>query len=181
MYGIVNKAIEDLIRENFGSEKWELIRSRSGVEQQFFISNEPYDDSVTYRLAAAASDEMGIPLSDILRNFGEWWVLRTSREKYGSLMESGGASLREFLINLPYFHNRIMLIYPKIMPPEFKVTDVGQNSLKLHYFSKREGLKDFVYGLLSGIGKLYHTPLDILLIECRDLGHSHDIYQLNWR
>jgi hypothetical protein len=50
MYGIVNKAIEELVKENFGEEKWELIKIRSGVDVEFFISNEPYDDAITYQL-----------------------------------------------------------------------------------------------------------------------------------
>jgi hypothetical protein len=29
--------------------------------------------------------------------------------KYGGLMEAGGNDLKEFLINLPLFHNRVML------------------------------------------------------------------------
>jgi hypothetical protein len=39
-------------------------------------------------------------------------VLKTTKEKYGGLMEAGGNDLKEFLINLPLFHNRVMLIYP---------------------------------------------------------------------
>jgi hypothetical protein len=34
-------------------------------------------------------------------------------------VNSGGINLKEFLVNLPVFHNRIMLIYPKLTP-EFK-------------------------------------------------------------
>jgi hypothetical protein len=55
----------------------------------------------------------------VLIAFGEWWVMKTS-EKYPGLMNSGGINLKEFLVNLPVFHNRIMLIYPKLTPPEFK-------------------------------------------------------------
>ena len=39
MYGIVNKAIVDLVTTNFGQEKWEEILLKSGVEVDFFISN----------------------------------------------------------------------------------------------------------------------------------------------
>lgn len=38
MYGIVNKAIQDLVITNFGEQKWEDIRERSGIEEDFFIS-----------------------------------------------------------------------------------------------------------------------------------------------
>lgn len=62
MYGIVNKAIEELVLSNFGEEKWELIKKRGGLELDFFISNQPYDDAITYQLAKAVSEEMNIPL-----------------------------------------------------------------------------------------------------------------------
>ena len=180
MYGIVNKAIEDLVKENFGEEKWEAIKERSGVDVDFFISNEPYDDDITYKLAGAVSEEMKMSVSAVLEAFGEWWVLRTGKEKYGGLMEAGGHNLREFLVNLPVFHNRVMLIYPKLTPPEFKVSDATDTSIKVHYFSKRVGLQDFVRGLLSGLGKMYSTPTSIELIQSRDDGFDHEIFKVSW-
>ena len=180
MYGLVNKAIEELVTENFGAEKWALIKKRSGVDIDFFLSNEPYDDAITFQLAIAVSEEMNMPLSSVLEAFGEWWVLRTGKEKYGALMEAGGNGLKEFLLNLPVFHNRVLLIYPKLTPPEFKITDVEDNSLCLHYFSKREGLQDFVRGLLIGLGKMYHTPTIIELLQSRNDGSSHEIFKVSW-
>ncbi|MEI7965495.1 MAG: heme NO-binding domain-containing protein [Chitinophagaceae bacterium] len=180
MYGIVNKAIEELVTENFGAEKWALIKKRSGVDIDFFLSNEPYDDAITFQLAIAVSEEMNMPLSSVLEAFGEWWVLRTGKEKYGALMEAGGNGLKEFLLNLPVFHNRVLLIYPKLTPPEFKITDVEDNNLCLHYFSKREGLQDFVRGLLIGLGKMYHTPTTIELLQSRNDGSSHEIFKVSW-
>lgn len=180
MYGIVNKAIEDLVKENFGEEKWDIILEKSGVDVDFFISNEPYDDAITFKLAIAVSEVMEIPVSGVLQAFGEWWILKTSKEKYGGLMEAGGSSLKEFLHNLPIFHNRIMLIYPKLTPPEFKISNATDNSVQVHYFSKREGLQEFVRGLLTGLGKMYETAVEVELIQSRDDGNSHEIFQVSW-
>lgn len=180
MYGIVNKAIEELVIENFGEDKWEEIKAKSGVDIDYFISNEPYDDDITYKLAGAASEVMGISVDDVLIAFGEWWVTRTVKEKYGGLMEAGGASLKEFLKNLPLFHNRVMMIYPKLTPPEFKISELTENGLHLHYFSRRAGLKEFVRGLLQGLSKSYNTPLHIELIESRDEGKDHEVFKLIW-
>ena len=180
MYGIVNKAIESLVIENFGEAKWKIIKENSGIDVDFFMSNEPYDDDITYKLAGAVSKEMNITLSDVLITFGEYWVLKTGKEKYGSLMEAGGSNLKDFLRNLPAFHNRVMLFYPKLTPPEFKVTHEEERSLHLHYFSKREGLKEFVRGLLQGLGKLYSTPVQIELIEDRDAGADHEVFKVSW-
>lgn len=180
MYGIVNKAIEELVTANFGEDKWEAVKLRSGIDVDYFISSEPYDDDLTFKLAQAVSDEMGMTLSAVLIAFGEWWVVKTTKDKYGGLMEAGGDNLKEFLMNLPLFHNRVMLIYPKLTPPEFKVSDATENSINLHYFSKREGLQDFVRGLIQGLAIMYDTPVTINLLQTRDDGSSHEIFNVNW-
>ncbi len=180
MYGIVNKAIEELVLSNFGEEKWELIKKRGDLELDFFISNQPYDDAITYQLAKAVSEEMNIPLGEVFTAFGEWWILKTGKEKYGGLMQSGGSSLKEFLINLPAFHNRVMLIYPKLTPPEFKISHIEEKSIQVHYFSKREGLQQFVRGLLQGLGKMYQVNTAIELLESREGGSSHEVFKVSW-
>ena len=180
MYGIVNKAIESLVTENFGAEKWMAVKETSGIDIDFFISNEPYDDDITYALAGAVSKEMNISIADVLIAFGEYWVLKTGKEKYGSLMEAGGSNLKEFLKNLPAFHNRILLIFPKLTPPEFKVSNEEENSIFIHYFSRRVGLKEFVRGLLQGLGKLYNTPVELELLNDRDNGDDHEIFKVSW-
>jgi len=181
MYGIVNKAIEELVSETFGPEKWILVKEKSGVDVDFFISTEPDDDDITYKLAIAVSEEMQMPLSDVLIAFGEWWILKTGKEKYGYLMESGGSNFKEFIINLPLFHNRVMMIYPKLTPPEFKVTDIKENSLHLHYFSKRIGLQEFVRGLIQGLAKFYACDIEINLLLSRNENSDHEEFEIKWK
>jgi len=180
MYGIVNKAIEELVISNFGHDKWTLIKEKSGIDIDYFISTEPYDDAVTYLLAQAVAEVMDITLTDVLIAFGEWWILKTGKEKYGSLMKAGGKSLQEFLIHLPDFHTRIMLMYPKLTPPEFEITDIKENGLQVHYHSKREGLQEFVRGLLQGLSKLYQVETTILLLKSRNEGDHHEIFEIKW-
>ena len=180
MYGIVNKSIQDLITDNFGADTWETVKKKSGIDVDYFLSSEPYDDDITYKIAGAASEVSGMTVDEVLNAFGEWWILKTGREKYAGLMESGGNNLKEFLINLPQFHNRIMLMYPKLTPPEFKVSNTETNSIHVHYFSKRAGLKEFVRGLLSGLGKMYGVEASIELLQSRDEGNSHEIFKVSW-
>ena len=180
MYGIINKSIQDLITANFGHDKWDKVKEKSNVDVDFYLSNEPYDDDITYKLANAAAEVLDLSLGEVLHAFGEWWILKTGKEKYGGLMEAGGKNLKEFLLNLPLFHNRIMLMYPKLTPPEFKLSHIEPNSIHLHYHSKREGLQEFVRGLLSGLSKMYDVQSTIELIQSRDDGHSHEIFKVSW-
>lgn len=180
MYGIVNNAIEDLVRENFGDENWETVLKKSNIGVDYFLNSQSYDDAVTYALAEAVSEVNKIPIGDVFLAFGEWWVLRTSQERYGQLMAEGGSNLKEFLLNLPNFHNRLTLLYPNLTPPEFKVSNVKMHSLYLHYYSNRIGLQEFVRGLIYGLGKLYNVPVNVTLTSGRNEGHNHEIFMINW-
>lgn len=180
MYGMVNKAIEDLVVSNFGADKWQAIKEKAGVEEDVFLSNESYPDKMTYDLVGAASETLGIEARDVLITFGEHWVLKTAREGYGAMLEANGKTLPEFLINLPSFHTRVAMIFPNLQPPRFNCTEVQENSLLLHYHSHRPGLTDFVVGLLQGLGKMFNTPAQIEITERKADGADHDVFLVSW-
>ena len=180
MYGIINKSIGELVSKNFGEDKWAAVLEKCGMEDTFFISNEAYDDAITYKLAGSVAEVMNLTLEQVLFAFGEWWILETTRTKYGALLQSGGSNLKEFLTNLPLFHNHIMLLYPKLTPPEFRVSDVSENSICIHYFSKRVGLQEFVRGLLSGLSKLFSCDTIIEHLDSIDKGNDHEIFKVSW-
>ena len=180
MYGMVNKAIEDLVCRNYGAPTWKLIREQAGVEVEVFLSNEPYPDEVTYRLMAAASEILRLPASDILEVLGEHWILYTAQQGYGPLLRATGGSLPEFLLGLPNFHSRVAMIFPQLRPPRFECTDITACSLKLHYFTHRRGLESFVVGLVRGLGKMFGTPVTVDLAAARSRGADHDVFAVAW-
>ena len=181
MYGMVNKAVQDLIVTNHGEKVWEKIRLQAGVEEEMFISSEPYPDDITFRLVAAASAVLAVPAEVVLNDFGRWWILKTAKEGYGHLMKAGGRSLGEFLVNLPNFHTRIVMMMPALRPPEFECSDVEQDSLRLHYRSHRRGLSAFVIGLLEGLGEMFATPVTVCHEQRQDEGADHDVFQVSWK
>lgn len=180
MYGMVNKAIEEMVCSAHGEEAWEIIKEKAGVKADVFISNESYPDEMTYKLVASACELTGAPAEEILEAFGEHWVLKTARDAYGSLLDAGGKTLPEFLINLPNFHARVVMIYPKLKPPSFRVTNLQPRSLDLHYITHRPGLQSFVVGLIRGIGKMFETPATVTLLESRDSGADHEVFRVQW-
>ncbi len=181
MYGMVNKAVEEMVCARHGEAMWEAVKQRAGVEEEVFISNEAYPDALTYRLVAAVSELTGASAPEVLEQFGEHWVLKTAREGYGELLDAGGRSLPEFLANLPNFHARVSMIFPRLLPPRFRVTEVKPGSLHLHYYTQRAGLAPFVVGLLKGLGVRFGTPVrSITLIASREQGADHDTFLVEW-
>ena len=178
MYGIVNQAIKGLVTENFGEEKWQLIKENAGVEVEYFLSDQSYDDEITFNLVGAASNVLETPATAILEAFGKYWVLKTGMEKYGNLMKAGGNSFAEFVHNLPHFHSRIMLIYPKLSPPEFMVEEQDDKSILLHYYSSRDGLTHFVIGLIQGIAEMFEETCEITLLSSEKKEVWHDVFSI---
>lgn len=178
MYGLVNQAIQGLVVENFGADTWEKIKTIAHVDDEAFLSNKIYDDRITYDLAGAAAETLGISVGEVLHAFGKYWVLKVGNQKYGTLMRSGGDSLMEFLLNLPNFHSRVMLIYSDIRPPEFKIEQLDSRKVLVHYYSTREGLTDFMSGLISGLAELYQTEANISCVESRSQGNDHDVFEV---
>ena len=174
MYGLVNKAVEDLITSRFGAERWAAVKQRAGVGVEVFVGMEAYPDEVTYRLVAAASEELGLSPAEVLEAFGEYWTLFTIREGYGELLRTGGRTLAEFLCNLHNLHTHVALSFPNLEPPSFWCTDVTEGSLRLHYQSRRPGLAPMVIGLVRGLGVMFSTAVTVALARSRADGHDHD-------
>jgi len=180
MYGMVNKAVEEMVVMHHGEDTWERIKIRAGIDVDVFMSNEDYPDEITHALVAAASDILATPADTILEAFGEHWILHTAQEGYGGLLRAGGKNFPEFLANLPNFHTRVAMIFPNLQPPSFSCSEVGPTSLKLHYITHRPGMTGFVVGLIQGLAKMFATPVVIRMAQSRSEGADHDVFHIEW-
>lgn len=180
MYGLVNKAVEDMISDQFGDAKWGAIKAKAGVDVEAFVSNQPYPDEITYALVGAATQVLQVSQDELLIRLGKHWVLKTAAENYGPMMKSGGKNLREFLINLPNFHTRVAMLYPQLKPPLFTYSNLTNTSLMLHYHTHRPGLTMFVVGLVQGLGQYYNTPVQCDVADSKDAGGNHDVFAIRW-
>jgi hypothetical protein len=180
MYGLVNKALADMLREEHGGASWNLIRAEAGVDTEVFVTLDAYPDDVTYRLVASASAITNRPVDDVLRDFGRHWVVGTAHRHYGHLMRAGGRTLRDFLLALPNFHSRVLLIMPGMIPPEFECTDVTDDGMTLHYRSTRAGLAPFVDGALEALAEIFHAKLTVVRAPDRAESAGHTVFELRW-
>ncbi|WP_427160524.1 heme NO-binding domain-containing protein [Aliinostoc sp. HNIBRCY26] len=181
MYGLVNKAIQDMVCSRFGEDIWRTIKQKAEVDVDVFISMEGYPDDITHRLVKAASVVLNLSPSEIMQAFGEFWVQYTSEEGYGEMMDMSGDTLPEFLENLDNLHARVGVSFPKLQPPSFECSDVEEDILKLHYRSDREGLAPMVLGLVKGLGTRFDTEVEITQTQSRDNGAEHDEFLVKYR
>lgn len=181
MYGLVNKAIEDMVCSNFGTETWQEIKQKANVESETFVSMEGYPDDVTHRLVKAASEVLKISPAEIMQAFGEYWVKYTAQEGYGEMLDMSGDTLPEFLENLDDMHARVGVIFPKLQPPSFECEEQEQeDALTLKYHSHRQGLAPMVNGLVKGLGERFDTDVEIVQTQSREDGHDCDEFSVKY-
>jgi Haem-NO-binding len=180
MYGLVNRALQSLVIEKLGRDSWREICEKAQIEDYDFVNFMLYPDSVTYQIAEVAAQKMNLTLDQALEAFGEYWILYTVDEGYGDLINICGSSFVEFLSNINSLHSRIRLLHPSISPPKIICSDIQKNSLRLHYFSNREGLAPMVVGLLKGLAKRFDTSVEIKLAQAKVDGHGHDEFEVKF-
>lgn len=181
MYGLVNKAIQEMVCTHFGEDTWDAIKQKAEIQVEAFVSMEGYPDDVTHRLVKAASEVLEVCPHAVMAAFGEYWVQYTATEGYGEMMEMAGDSLPEFLENLDELHARVGVLFPKLKPPSFECSEVEEESLNLHYYSEREGLAPMIFGLVKGLGKRFDTEVEVAQTQSREEGDDHDEFAIQYK
>ncbi|MFK7743088.1 MAG: heme NO-binding domain-containing protein [Planctomycetota bacterium] len=172
MYGLVNRAVEGLVKEKFGDDVWQRICVRANLGNPSFVAMEAYDDSVTYALVGAASEELEMDAATVLEAFGEYWTVYTIEEGYGDLLKMMGDTLDEFLDNLDSMHARIGGTMPRLQPPSFEREPQADGSRILHYRSGRPGLAPMVRGLIRGLASRFKIEVEIEQLDSTEPGHD---------
>ncbi len=178
MYGLVNRAIEQMVVSLAGEDAWQRVCERAGTGHDGFVAMCPYHDDVTYGLVGAVSEEMAMPPHEVLQAFGEYWILYTADEGYGELMQAGGRNLREFLANLNDMHGRVETVFPEMRLPQFRVEDEAEGTYLLHYTSSRQGLAPMVLGLVHGLARRFGQTVQVRQLASRGGEAPADVFRI---
>lgn len=180
MYGIVNQALGDFIERRFGTAMWNAVRADVGSDAATFNGLQQYPDDVTSRLTEATSRRAGISQDVLMEAFGVHWIQYTANKGYGDLFKMAGSDLVSFLKNLDALHARVGRSYPALSPPSFQCDQVQEGRLLLHYYSRRDGLTEFVVGLIKGLGGMFDVPVRVEVVERKSAGADHDVFRVDY-
>ncbi len=90
---------------------------------------------------------LGVPADSVWDLFGVYWVVWCLKNGYDGLFRTLGGNLKTFLSNLDFLHSVYMkTMYSNMTVPQFRVEDIDEKHLRLHYYSSRRNL----HGVVSG-------------------------------
>lgn len=174
MYGLVNRATEEMVCSRFGNDTWDQIRQTAGLAEISFGSLDRFPDPVTYQLIRAAAEVLDMPAEELLESFGEDWTLYTAQESYGDMMAMFGKTFAEFLGNLDHMHGHIAVAMPELRPPSFRCAELGDGRYRLHYHSTRDGLAPMVVGLIKGLAERFEIAVSVTHCAAKAGRADHD-------
>ena len=180
MYGLVNKAIKELVVSNHGEEKWSEICQLSDFVEEDFVGLQSYPDELTFTLIANASNVLNTHSEKLLEAFGEYWILYTANEGYSEMLNLAGNTFVSFLNNLDLLHYQVNNIMPNLVPPQFTTRNQQSNSIELEYRSHRIGMIPMLNGLLIGLGKRFNLEVHVTQIEFLAQGDACDVFSISW-
>lgn len=165
MYGIANQGVKDLVVTKHGPAAWAQICQEIGHTPDDFVLMENYPDKLTYDLVGAASRVLGASATQILADFGRHWILFTSREGYGPMMDLFGTDLSTCLMNLNNLHARMGMTMPHLQPPRFGYSRTVDGIHIVEYHSKRPGLHPILLGMFDGLAEKFGIRVEVQMEE----------------
>lgn len=175
---MINEALKAMIKDHYGEDIWRPIATQIDIEYTFLRMSQ-YPDSITYKLVAATADALGKSTAEVLEEFGDYWI-DFAFDAYGDLLAISGETFIELIENLNSLHTRVGQMMPDLKPPTFLVTKKTEASFVLLYYSDRQGLWPMIIGLLQGLGRHFHTQLEISHRSRLPSYPDHEVFFVNY-
>lgn len=162
MKGTIVKCLEEVVRKNFGDEKWKAVLAAMGIDEaRVFSTMEDVPDGTVVEMIGKVAAVLGISKEAAMEAFGMHWSKTYAPRVYGVFFEKA-KSARAFLLSLDGVHDTVTRRMENARPPRFVYDDKQPERLVMRYDSPR-GLVALMPGLVKGVGALYGEEIDVAL------------------
>ena len=141
------------------------------AEEPQYSATEAYPDEDFDRVLQRASEQLGMPASDVLRRFGSFAAQNTFRSLYPDFYTDSSGT-RQFLLDVEErIHHLVRATLAHASPPKLQVVPLGADGVVVTYTSER-GLCDLVDGLIRGTARHYGELFAVDQVQCMRRGDS---------
>lgn len=118
MHGLVNRSVEEFLRDTCGADLWAAVAQSCGVDMRGFQTVRDYPDALTTAVVADAAGRLDQPEAEFLEDLGAWLAQRESLRR---LLRFGGATYAEFVRSLDQLADRAEMVVPNLSLPQVSV------------------------------------------------------------
>jgi len=160
MKGSIVKCLAELVKTNFGEQKWKEILQMSGENPYmavFAISD--VDDKKVFNILENTCKVLNLSKQEACDAFGNYFVNTFAPKIYG-VYYGKFKNAKQFIIGMDKVHETVTTNIVNAHPPKFTVEEVDENTIIVTYISKRKMI-DLYMGLVKGVGTYFNTTIGI--------------------
>jgi len=160
MKGVIVKCLSDLVKSDFGEQKWKEIMQKSG-ENPIMVFNAIWDidDQRVFKIFENTCEVLNLSKQQACDAFGNYFVNIFAPKMY-SIFYGKFTNAKEFIMGMDNVHDIVTRNISNARPPRFTIEEVDENTIIVNYQSTRNMI-DFYIGLVKGVGNYFNTPIGI--------------------
>lgn len=160
MKGIVFTELLDYVGRTHGEDTVDdIIRDCALPSGGAYTAVGTYDHAEMTALCSALSARTRVPLSDLMRGFGDSLIDTFSRH-YPQFFDTAG-SLLDFIQGVEsHIHFEVRKLYPQAELPRFLLLERSETRLVMLYSSPRR-MADLAEGLILGAARKFGRPIKL--------------------
>lgn len=163
MYGMIHRAMRQMVFEQLGEDAWLALEQRLGIGPTELLTGMVYEDTLTLDIIAEAAARFNLTVDECLTEFGRYWIRYAEQGSLSQIMKFTGQDLASFVANLNRLHLAVGAAMPGTRLPSFTLLQRSEGYLSVEYRSDREGMERFVYGLFLGLMERFNTRGDVTI------------------
>jgi len=169
MKGIINQCAVELLKNKFGEDKLLAVLKETGLPEDLeIVTLEDYPDEISIKFITAAAKVLNITPDDVMLAFGDYWVNEFAFKKFKIIFAKYN-NAKDFLKGMDSTHRWATETMEGATPPHFEYESPDNNTLIMHYFSKRKLIK-ILEGLIRGVIKHFNVQADVIQIASNKPG-----------
>lgn len=157
MHGLINRAVQDFMRDSYGAEAWLRAARSAGLEAADFEPMLIYDDAVTEKVVAAVAAVLQRRPSDVLEDIGHYLVTHERMAPLRRLLRFGGVDFAEFVQSLDDLPDWARLAVEDLWLPPLDVQESGPCGWILRLRGAPRGSGYAAVGMLRAMADDYGT------------------------
>ena len=162
MIGIANRAIENFLRDTYGSV-WDEVVQDLNLDQATFEPLLGYDRELTGRLLLAAEARTEKPRDALLEDLGIYLVSHPRYEALRRLLRFAGVTFEDFLLSIDELPDRVRLALPDLELPAIRVFAIGPEEFELCCGEGMPGFAHVLAGCLRAMADDYGALVTLSL------------------
>jgi hypothetical protein len=164
MHGIIFAELQKYVDTKHGRGTWNQLLKKAGLENKVYLPIKEYPDTEVVGLVGAVSSIVGLPVAEVLEDFGEF-IAPALMKMFGHLLLPEWKTIDVIDNTEGTVHSVVRAKNPGAKPPELQTVRRSYDEVVLIYASPRK-MCALAIGIGKGLGDYFHENITAIQTMC---------------